>query len=457
MVTYGNDQNGLWLKFDNFTSNDIRQIEYINNVLYVTNYSGTYYSLNFNSLAKARMIFSDGVEKQVLFTSGGNGLNISTANSEWIVGTNSVDQMSSGAGNDRLFGGVGDDIYQFSKGDGIDKVTDYSGNNTIQFMASNLADLSIQGNGSNLEVKYSDTDAVLIEGNVSNFKFLDGTTATLDQLLTNKTITLTGTKGNETINGFVSNDIINGLEGNDTLNGNAGNDTLNGGAGDDRLYGGTGNDLTVGGTGNDWLASGSGDDTYQFSKGDGNDTINDYSGKNTIQITDVSAKDITFTTNANNELVINYSATDSITLKAYINNYILSDGVVQTYQQFLTGKTATWNGTDNADNFSGTLPNDVITGGKGNDTLNGREGDDTYRFSLGDGIDTINGDYSGNNTIVFTDVKSTDVQYSFDKTTLNIQYSDSDIVKLTGYLASNNKNFSIRACKLFCVSSIFYK
>ncbi|MDH2623772.1 M10 family metallopeptidase C-terminal domain-containing protein [Acinetobacter baumannii] len=444
MVTYGNDQNGLWLKFDNFTSNDIRQIEYINNVLYVTNYSGTYYSLNFNSLAKARMIFSDGVEKQVLFTSGGNGLNISTANNEWIVGTNSVDQMSSGAGNDRLFGGVGDDIYQFSKGDGIDKVTDYSGNNTIQFMASNLADLSIQGNGSNLEVKYSDTDAVLIEGNVSNFKFLDGTTATLDQLLTNKTITLTGTKGNETINGFASNDIINGLEGNDTLNGNAGNDTLNGGAGDDKLYGGTGNDLTVGGTGNDWLASGSGDDTYQFSKGDGNDTINDYSGKNTIQITDVSAKDITFTTNANNELVINYSAMDSITLKAYINNYILSDGVVQTYQQFLTGKTATWNGTDNADNFSGTLPNDVITGGKGNDTLNGREGDDTYRFSLGDGIDTINGDYSGNNTIVFTDIKSTDVQYSFDKTTLNIQYSDSDIVKLTGYLASNNKNFSIQ-------------
>ncbi|MFI8142994.1 calcium-binding protein, partial [Acinetobacter baumannii] len=159
-----------------------------------------------------------------------------TANSEWIVGTNSVDQMSSGAGNDRLFGGVGDDIYQFSKGDGIDKVTDYSGNNTIQFMASNLADLSIQGNGSNLEVKYSDTDAVLIEGNVSSFKFLDGTTATLDQLLTNKTITLTGTKGNETINGFASNDIINGLEGNDTLNGNAGNDTLNGGAGDDKLY-----------------------------------------------------------------------------------------------------------------------------------------------------------------------------------------------------------------------------
>lgn len=33
----------------------------------------------------------------------------------------------------------------------------------------------------------------------------------------------------------------------------------------------------------------------------------------------------------------------------------------------------------------------MITGGKGNDTLNGREGDDTYRFSLGDGIDTING------------------------------------------------------------------
>ncbi|MFX5283800.1 hypothetical protein ABTC87_00620 [Acinetobacter baumannii] len=36
---------------------------------------------------------------------------------------------------------------------------------------------------------------------------------------------------------------------------------------------------------------------------------------------------------------------------------------------------------------------------------------------------------------ICNDLKSTDVQYSFDKTTLNIQYSDSDIVKLTGYLA----------------------
>lgn len=848
MATYGNDQNGLWVKFTDISSDAVKQIEYINGVLYVTQTAGWYYSFNFATLSKARMIFSDAVEKQVLFVNATNGLTTSTASSEWIVGTNTNDLINSRAGNDRLFGGAGDDTYQFTKGDGIDTVTDYSGINTIQFTDSRQTDLTIQGNGTKLEVKYSATDSVLVDGSVNNYKFSDGTTLTQDQLLTGKAViltataaaetingftsndtinagdgndtlngnagtdilnggngddrlnggegndtlngesgndsldggtgndilngglgddnlfagngddtillsrgsgndayqdttginkviftdikstevtgidgtnltiggliirygtsdslylkyatysgnatptsyqfsdgvtlthdqllarftvnyvgtdsndtfygtttkdamnggigddslygragndtlngasgndslngdagddlligglgndslyggagndsyqftkgdgvdtvsdnsgtnnlrfmdtavsgitidgsgsngfrinygtgdsvtvsntaatysfsdgttltqdqlltgrnlTLTGTANGESLSGFVSNDTLNAGDGNDTLNGNAGNDTLNGGNGNDVLYGGDGDDLSIGGQGTDWLQSGNGNDVYQFSKGDGQDTINDYSGSNTIRITDASVSDISLSVNANNDLEIKYSDTDTIALKAYINNYVLADGVVQTSNEFLTGKTVTWTGTDSANTFSGSVANDLMNGAGGDDTLNGNDGNDTlngelgndklnggngndtlagglgddtlngndgddllngesgndalnggngidtlngglgddilngnggddlYRFAKGDGVDTINGDFSGNNTIVLTDVKSTDVQYSFDKGTLNIQYSDTDTIKITNFLSQNRGNFDIQ-------------
>ncbi|WEI17166.1 type I secretion protein [Acinetobacter proteolyticus] len=518
MVTYGNNQNGLWIKFDDISSTSVGLIEYKDNTLYFWNTSGYYYRLNLPSLTKAQVTFSDQVEQQLLFVNNNNGANVGTANSEWIVGTTSGEQINGSTGNDRLFGGAGDDIYLLSRGDGIDTITDSSGNNTISFNNSNQSDLTLSGNGNRLEIKYSNNDSVLIDGNISTFKFADGSLLTQEQLLTGKAITLTGTAANENINGFASNDTIDAGDGNDTLNGNAGNDSLNGGNGDDRLnggdgndqldggqgndvlngnagsdslnggggndtlYGGDGDDLNNGGQGNDWLQSGSGNDTYRFSKGDGLDTINDYSGANTIHITDASASDITLTINSNisSDLVIGYSETDNITLKAYINNYVLSDGINQTANEFLTGKTVTWVGTDLDNTFSGYVANDLMNGGNGNDTLNGNNGQDTlngdggndtlnggngndiltggvgndllngnagddiYRFAKGDGIDTINNDFSGNNTIIFTDAKSTDVRYSIEKGTLNIQYTDVDNVKLTGFLAGNNKNFNLQ-------------
>ncbi|MEN8321204.1 M10 family metallopeptidase C-terminal domain-containing protein [Acinetobacter junii] len=518
MLNYGNNQNGLWIKFDDISSTSVGLIEYKDNTLYFWNISGYYYRLNLPSLTKAQVTFSDQVEQQLLFVNNNNAANVGTENSEWIVGTTSGEQIKGSTGNDRLFGGAGDDNYLLSSGDGIDTITDSIGNNTISFNNSNQSDLTLLGNGSRLEIKYSNNDSVLIDGNISTFKFADGSLLTQEQLLTGKAITLTGTAANESINGFASNDTIDAGDGNDTLNGNAGNDSLNGGNGDDRLnggdgndqldgglgndvlngnagsdslnggggndtlYGGDGDDLNNGGQGNDWLQSGSGNDTYRFSKGDGLDTINDYSGANTIHITDASASDITLTINSNisSDLVIGYSETDNITLKAYINNYVLSDGINQTANEFLTGKTVTWVGTDLDNTFSGYVANDLMNGGNGNDTLNGNNGQDTlngdggndtlnggngddiltggigndllngnagddiYRFAKGDGVDTINNDFSGNNTIVFTDVKSTDVRYSIEKGTLNIQYSDTDIVKVNGFLAGNNNNYSIQ-------------
>ena len=89
--------------------------------------------------------------------------------------------------------------------------------------------------------------------------------------------------GNDELHGGNGNDIIYGQGGDDTLYGDAGNDTLYGGTGNDTLDGGKGNDVLVGGKGDDTLIGGEGDDIFLWLKGDqgttaapAKDVINDF-------------------------------------------------------------------------------------------------------------------------------------------------------------------------------------
>ncbi|WP_427770702.1 retention module-containing protein [Comamonas thiooxydans] len=89
--------------------------------------------------------------------------------------------------------------------------------------------------------------------------------------------------GNDELHGGNGNDIIYGQGGDDTLYGDAGNDTLYGGTGNDTLDGGKGNDVLVGGKGDDTLIGGEGDDVFLWFKGDqgttaapAKDVINDF-------------------------------------------------------------------------------------------------------------------------------------------------------------------------------------
>lgn len=291
MASYYYDQSGvLVFRFTDFSSTDIKSVEYVNNVLTIANYAGYYYSPTFNNLSTMRLIFSDNVEKKVWFVSDANGVTAATAQSEWIVGTSVDETINSKAGDDRLLGGKGNDTYQLSNGDGHDIVTDSIGTNTLQFMNSNAADISIIGGTKGLEFKYSASDSVILEGTISNYKFADGTT--------------------------------------------------------------------------------------------------------------------------------------------------------KTQAEFFANKQIVWVGTDAADTLNGMTTNDVIKGGKGNDVLNGKEGDDSYVFSKGDGVDSVN-DFLGTNSIILNDVKSTDVNFSFDHGSLNIQYSADDVIKISNFLANNRNNFSI--------------
>ncbi|ADP15551.1 hemolysin-type calcium-binding repeat family protein 3 [Achromobacter xylosoxidans A8] len=90
--------------------------------------------------------------------------------------------------------------------------------------------------------------------------------------------------GNDELHGGNGNDIIYGQGGNDTLYGDDGNDILYGGTGNDTLYGGNGNDVLIGGKGNDTLVGGAGSDTFKWELNDQGtvgapavDTIKDFS------------------------------------------------------------------------------------------------------------------------------------------------------------------------------------
>ena len=66
------------------------------------------------------------------------------------------------------------------------------------------------------------------------------------------------------------------------------------------------------------------------------------------------------------------------------------------------------NGTSAGEFLPGADGDDTLTAGQGDDNVQGGAGNDTYVFTRGDGADYYYDD-SGANTIVFTDVKSTEL------------------------------------------------
>lgn len=92
MASYYYDQNGILVfKFTDFSSTNIKSVEYVNNVLTISNYAGYYYNPTFANLPGMRLIFSDNVEKRVYFTNDMNSLAVATDQAEWLVSTSGND------------------------------------------------------------------------------------------------------------------------------------------------------------------------------------------------------------------------------------------------------------------------------------------------------------------------------------------------------------------------------
>jgi Ca2+-binding RTX toxin-like protein len=318
------------------------------------------------------------------------------AGNDTLIGSGGVDTLSGGAGDDHLDGGTGNDT--LTGGDGNDRIYGRDGDDVVT-----------GGLGGDTVYAGSGNDSIQ------------------------------GEEGNDYLQGDAGNDTIAGGQGNDRLYAGSGDDTVTAGIGNDRLYGDTGNDILTGGEGDDYLTGGQGNDIYKYSVGFGKDTIDNYYNANNDAF-DVIAFDETITLDSvkpvrkgNNLVLLVGEDGDQITVNNYFyshaqGNYIVNeiqfaDGTVWDIPTIKGLVLSTTEGADElhgygtADSISGLggtdtifghegddqlsggagddvldggTGDDILVGGLGNDTLTGGTGNDVYRFSLGDGQDTIN-------------------------------------------------------------------
>lgn len=383
-----------------------------------------------------------------LYGDAGNDTLTGGANSDTISGGSDSDILNGGAGNDTLSGDAGSDTYIFGKGYGQDVInnsdSDLLGINQDRILFSadivptdiflrRVTDdlvISIIGTTDTLTVKnYFSSDATTSAA-IESLQFSNSVVWNIDAI---KLKVLEGTTSNDVLLGYASNDTINagagndqiwGRDGNDVITADAGDDIVYGEAGADTLYGALGKDQLMGGTGNDTLYGEADDDLLDGNDGDdtlfggdGNDELTDDSGLNKLY---GGAGNDTLATNSyeyselygesgNDTLtgvgLLSGGADDDI-ITSYADSQLSGDDGNDTLTGY--GSLNGGNGNDilngkGSDSLIGgagddtliayssafTYNTNTLNGGTGNDLIYGSFGDDTYKYSLGDGQDTI--------------------------------------------------------------------
>ncbi|MCV0428515.1 MAG: hypothetical protein K5905_23910 [Roseibium sp.] len=206
---------------------------------------------------------------------------------------------------------------------------------------------------------------------------------------------------------------LNGGAGNDYLKGSGGNDILIGGSGNDQLWGGDGNDTLRGGAGRDTVFGQGGNDKVYFGGGDNfwdNGTPRNIggSGIDTL-IVEAGSR-------------FNTSALSKYGFERFRgaerDDRVVGDDGKVAYQM---------NGGGGNDFLKGNAGNDTLIGGSGNDTLvpgassggtqklQGGTGNDTFVLTSNAGsVEILELAGGGNDTIVFKDLKVSDVETSTD-------------------------------------------
>lgn len=298
--------------------------------------------------------FMSGDGKDTIYAGSGDDTIISGAGNDTIYAGAGDDIIRGGADDDYLDGGTGRNKFQVGANDGHDTVA-YSAGGTRQVvlsgnpMGSHMDSLNITHLGPDgLQITYGETVV-----DVLNYTDNDGLSVgfTFDNPL--PYIYRTGSVGtnwsfHHGVDGTDSQQILVGTDGVDHINGVGYNNLMFGGDGDDIITGGTAlpsggdgilwgsGDIYVGGKGDDLLINyGVGDtsatynsyaaNAYIFNIGDGNDTIDDRGGGNRLfsgdriiidtkgaELTSFSASHGLTATSGADDLVINYSATDSV-------------------------------------------------------------------------------------------------------------------------------------------------
>ena len=221
---------------------------------------------------------------------GGNDTLIAGTGADTLEGSIGIDTLIAGSGADVLSGGAGD-TYVLNAGFGHTLINASAGSGTLEFGAgitpgSLTVGATLVGGTTALVIDSETNGAATVEGALSgainDFVFSDGTSLSLQQLLSEAIVqssTVVGANGNLILNGSSAVTVMGGT-GNDTLYGTGAGDTLMAGTGNDMIFGSQANDVLVGGTGSDTLYGGTGDDILL--SGAGNTTM--YGGAGDVYV-----------------------------------------------------------------------------------------------------------------------------------------------------------------------------
>lgn len=353
-----------------------------------------------------------------------------------VSGAVRQDLVTGSTGDDVLMGGAGSDTYVFTDGFGSDIVVDSAGErDEVAFqggLTSTLARVSLEGTTArDLRIRFEGRPETLL---IRDYLDAEGN-ATIERITFPDGPLWDGRE----IRDFVM--AARATEGNDRIRGTIASETIIGGAGNDTLYSygqlprnasiwsdDYGSDEFIGGTGNDVLNGGSGSDLFLFSRGDGQDLVLDGGGADIIEFDEtIVAADIEIRAVERSvsdprslengvDIVVSIRGTDqTITLyhalSAYHNSnnsnsfrIRFADGSQLTTQDIITRALA---GTDDIDRLfavqsgstisagngndqiTGYIGDDILIGGRGNDQISDIFGRDEFRFSRGDGHDTV--------------------------------------------------------------------
>ncbi|MEK7344640.1 MAG: Ig-like domain-containing protein, partial [Pseudomonadota bacterium] len=446
---------------------------------------------------------------------------VSGAGNQSITGGAGADYLSGGAGNDTLNSGAGDDALVYDSADssiiggtGTDTLKVSGTGQTLDLttvansVIAGIEKIDLSGTGDNvlvlnpddLQALSTETDTLIVTGNVGDSLRLAGTTwesrgsELVAGITYNKyvgvatdgsTVTLLAglrlVKGDE-ITGVSGSDSLTGSAGGDKIEGLAGNDTLDGAAGADLLYGGDGADVLVYGREDTVQDGGAGTDTLDV-RTSGEIIDLQLAGRQdggSLQPTLVSLESINLNTTGANYLILDEAtvrgltgatAATSIAVGGNSDDIIFVDGITTPADLTTVTTTVTLSGgstinltggvtvkaviKDDADavntddSITGTAGQDAIKSGVGKDTLDGGAGADILYAGAGDDVvyhdaaDLRVFGESGTDTLVVTAV---DANGGISATTggTNTAAGDIDFTTTAGTVYSGFEVISVR-------------
>ncbi len=365
---------------------------------------------------------------------------------EHMYGNSGNNTYQGNGGNDTIIDTEGgDDTYIYNIGDGIDTITDFGGNDTIQFGEGiSASDVIFTKHDNNLSITFKNNIQGEIWVNnffnsdngykIENFKFADNTCLTdISHYFKDITVDSDYTITEESLVTDVH------------LSGN-GNISVNGNSNDNTFFGNSGNNTYQGNGGNDTIIdTEGGNDTYIYNLGDGNDIITDIGGNDTIRLGEgITSNMIHMKRLHNNNLIIYFeNQNGQIEIQNHFdesNNYkiekiILADNTeITNFENYMDPLSFITVDSDysiaenspitdvylsGSGNISatGNSKNNLFEDNSGDNTFEGKGGDDgfyctaggndTYIFNVGDGWDWIT-DEGGSDRILFGPTVSLD-------------------------------------------------